>query len=203
MNTSLKHLEIKQKDAFLVNGRSVDLDFKALSGCFNFLVGNNGVGKSTFFTHLKIKHESLGGLRPAFMDQAPLKPLADLRVEDALQTVTEEVIGAMKWSDVKACEDLGIRSLLKKPIHGLSGGENQKVKLALAMLRPFDILFADEPLQNLDRNSQVFFIQFFEGLVQQGKILVLIEHDVDKYAGVRMLVNKMEKNSNRVMVSHA
>ena len=203
MSSSINSLEIKQKKAFHVNECAVDLDFKARGGCLNFLVGNNGVGKSTFFTHLKLNHELLGGLRPAFMDQAPLKPLADLRVEDALQTVTEEVMGAMKWSDVKACEDLGIRSLLKKPINGLSGGENQKVKLALAMLRPFDILFADEPLQNLDRDSQGFFIQFFEGLVQQGKILVLIEHDVDKYAGARMLVNKMEKVSNKVVVSHA
>lgn len=193
-------IKLSSREAFYVNGLPVDLDFEAMSGKLNLILGPNGVGKTTFFTHLKINPELLQGRSAAFMDQKPFNPLADMKVEDALRVIFEELPGSRPWREVEEIKELGIEQLKDKSVSHLSGGENQKVKLAIALMRPFDILLADEPLQSLDGRNQELFLSIFVGLLKRGKTLIIIEHDVDKYNGVKGHMIRFNPVGNRVEV---
>ncbi|MEX0797929.1 MAG: ATP-binding cassette domain-containing protein, partial [Bacteriovoracaceae bacterium] len=155
-------LSIKQSNAFQVNSRPVSVDFFAKEGVLNFLTGPNGAGKTTFFTYLKTHRNFYQGFEATFMDQAAFNPLTDMRVKDALAVVEEEVPGARPWQEIEAARNLEIEKLLHKNSRHLSGGENQKLKLVLALMRPFDLFFGDEPLQNLDQKNQSLVYSLFE-----------------------------------------
>lgn len=174
-------LPIKRRKAFAINGDQVDLDFCLYQGCLNILSAPNGAGKTSLFTFLKLNAELLKGLGPSYIDQPPLRPLVDMKVIDALKVVEEEVPGAIDWREIPEIKELGVEALAQKNISHLSGGENQKVKFAIALMRPFEVLFADEPLQSLDLDSQKIFLSLFERLARSGKTLFIIEHDISKY----------------------
>lgn len=194
-------LTIHEKEAFKVNGEPVDLNFCLEGGSINLLTGPNGCGKSTLMDHLKKRPALLDGLAPSFMDQEALRPLTDMRGAQVLKVATEEVPGAVDWRGNPLLAGLKIGSLLEKPVSALSGGENQKLKLALAMTRPFDILLADEPLQFLDDKNKKAFLELFLELARKGKILFLAEHARDAYENARLI--EFKKGANRVEVTDA
>lgn len=59
----------------------------------------------------------------------------------------------------------------------LSGGEKQRVALARAMCNNPDIIFADEPSGNLDRQTANIIHEILLGFVKEGKALILVTHD--------------------------
>lgn len=67
---------------------------------------------------------------------------------------------------------------LDDKIYILSGGEQQRVALARLLIKPCDIVFADEPTGNLDKvNSNKILDKLFE-INKNGKTLVVVTHDL-------------------------
>lgn len=59
----------------------------------------------------------------------------------------------------------------------LSGGEQQRVAVARALVGGADIIFADEPTSNVDAASADEILSFFDTLHEQGQTLVVASHD--------------------------
>ena len=59
----------------------------------------------------------------------------------------------------------------------LSGGEQQRVSIARAIAHSPDILFADEPTANLDRESSITVMNIFLELHRQGQTIIMVTHE--------------------------
>jgi macrolide transport system ATP-binding/permease protein len=75
--------------------------------------------------------------------------------------------------------ELGIESLLDKAPNQLSGGEQQRVVIARALMGDADLILADEPTGNLDSRNAENIMGILRKLNQRGKTIVLITHDPD------------------------
>ena len=71
-------------------------------------------------------------------------------------------------------EDEANRRVLK-----LSGGQQQRVAIARALSYDPDIILADEPTGNLDRDTQKEIMEIFRDLADQGKCVILVSHSYD------------------------
>ena len=71
-------------------------------------------------------------------------------------------------------EDEANRRVLK-----LSGGQQQRVAIARALSYDPDIILADEPTGNLDRDTQKDIMDIFRELADQGKCVILVSHSPD------------------------
>ena len=68
---------------------------------------------------------------------------------------------------------------LDKKICYLSGGEQQKVAIARMMLKPYELVLADEPAGNLDNENKREVIEIFKDLKKSGKTIICVTHDKD------------------------
>ncbi len=88
---------------------------------------------------------------------------------------------------------LGVNAILDKYFEELSGGQQQKVLLARALIKDPQILVLDEPLSNVDEFSKVEILEFLRDLVKRDrKTVLLVTHDVDvamKWSDYVLLVN--------------
>ena len=74
---------------------------------------------------------------------------------------------------------LDIQDLQDKPLHGLSGGQLQKVLIHNALIGSPDVLFLDEPTAWLDIQAQKEFYALIDELHHEAKIsIVLVSHDI-------------------------
>ncbi|WP_343102005.1 ABC transporter ATP-binding protein [Romboutsia sp. MSSM.1001216sp_RTP31141st1_G3_RTP31141_220114] len=68
-------------------------------------------------------------------------------------------------------------SYLNKKVCYLSGGEQQKVAIARMMLKPYELVLADEPTGNLDDKNKREVIEIFKEIKKSGKTIICVTHD--------------------------
>lgn len=79
---------------------------------------------------------------------------------------------------------VGMQDLGDRKINELSGGQKQRVAIARAIVKSPDIILADEPTGNLDKNTSEQIFELLKNLSQE-KLVVVISHDIEsaqKYA---------------------
>lgn len=104
----------------------------------------------------------------------------DETVEYNLKIALKYVKGSKKQKEAQIMEKLnyvGLNNFEKRPIYELSGGEQQRVAIARIMLKPCDIVLADEPTGCLDERNRDIVIGFLKDLNRQGKTIILVTHD--------------------------
>ncbi|WP_239253738.1 ABC transporter ATP-binding protein [Listeria ilorinensis] len=69
------------------------------------------------------------------------------------------------------------KSFLTKKVYTLSGGEQQRVAIARTILKPCQIILADEPTGNLDDDNSEKIIQLLKQLQNDGKTIICVTHD--------------------------
>ncbi len=79
---------------------------------------------------------------------------------------------------INTLEAVGLDStFLNKKVYQLSGGEQQRVAIARVMLKPCEIILADEPTGNLDSLNKKVIVSLFRQLQNLGKTIVCVTHD--------------------------
>lgn len=76
-------------------------------------------------------------------------------------------------------DDLGVRSLLDKPVGGLSGGQLQRVLITFALLDRPQLLFLDEPTEGVDAPGERTFYEIISDIHSLHRLtVVLVSHDL-------------------------
>lgn len=171
-------------------------------GKLTAFIGTNGAGKSTLLSmmsRLLAKDQGeiiIGNQEVSLWNQTELaKKISILKQANAVQlkiTVRELVsFGRFPYSkgrltredEVKiseAIEYLNLGELSDLEIDTLSGGQLQRVYIAMVLAQDTDYIFLDEPLNNLDMNHAVSLMQTMQRLVQEeGKTIVIVLHDIN------------------------
>lgn len=180
------------------------------SGEFVYIIGKVGSGKSSFLKTLyaelpldygsievagfqlkKIKKSHIPLLRRkcgiVFQD---FKLLTDRNVNENL----EFVLKATGWNNKKAIRERIDNVLQKvemsdkkfKMPHELSGGEQQRIVLARALLNAPPLILADEPTGNIDPETSYRLIELLKDICDNGKTVIIATHQYDliqKYPG--------------------
>ena len=77
----------------------------------------------------------------------------------------------------KGLERVGLGKRLNNLPSQLSGGEQQRVSIARAIAEAPEILFADEPTANLDREASEVVMDIFRELHKDGQTIVMVTHE--------------------------
>lgn len=186
---------------------SVSLDISR--GEFVFLVGPSGSGKSTMLAlisaeerptsgHVRVLGKDLGTLstrRTPYLRRKIGTIFQDFRLledKDVYDNVALalRVIGAsrstIRTETSRILETVGLDGKEHRHMHELSGGERQRVAIARAMVNRPEILLADEPTGNLDRDTGLSIVRLLHGINQKGTTVVMATHDQE-------IVNQMRK----------
>lgn len=177
-----------------------DISFDIQKGEFVYLVGRTGSGKSsllkTLYADLPLR---LGNITVAGFDIRGIKnkDVPSLRRKLGIifqdfqlfndRTVTENLMFVMKatgWRDnikmrariSEVLMQVGLGSVEKKMPHQLSGGEQQRVVIARALLNEPQILMADEPTGNLDPEVSHGILKIFQQINNSGTAVLMATH---------------------------
>jgi len=178
-----------------------DVSFDIEKGEFVFLVGRTGSGKSSLLRtmyadldlrlgDMEIAGAALRGIKRSRIPKLRRKLgiifqdfqlFEDRTVADNL----EFVMKATGWREkskikVRLAEVLmkvGLGSLTGKFPHQLSGGEQQRVVIARALLNEPVLLIADEPTGNLDPEVSAGIFKLFEEINRSGTAILMATHD--------------------------
>jgi excinuclease UvrABC ATPase subunit len=117
------------------------------------------------------------------------KSIADvleMPVEEAAAFFTERAIARM----LGALGDVGLGYVrLGQPLTTLSGGERQRIKLAIEVERASGVLVLDEPTTGLHMDDVDRLIELMDGLVERGRTLIVVEHDLDVVAAADWVID--------------
>jgi ATP-binding cassette subfamily E protein 1 len=112
-------------------------------------------------------------LKPQTITDLPkVKTVADKPISELLEAA--DTSGRLK--DLK--EDMSLTEIWDRPIKVLSGGELQRVAMTAAIVREGDIYFFDEPTAYLDVRERLRVGRAIRNLSDQGKTVVVVEHDL-------------------------
>lgn len=207
----LKNVTKKYKNHYALK----NIDLKIDSGEFVFVVGSSGAGKSTLMKLLYSEEKptsgvvSIGGINIANIknDKIPnLRRCMGIVFQDYKllqnQTVFDNVAYVIRTLGISSKEindrvngALKIVGLYEKrraiPAE-LSGGEQQRVGIARAIVNGPPLLIADEPTGNLDPQNSLEIMQILDQINQRGITVIVSTHDNNMVDYLRKRVIKLD-----------
>lgn len=194
-----------------------NINFEMNEGEFVFLIGKSGSGKSTFlkliymdlipqngfiqfanYDSLAIKQRTIPKLRQkigvVFQD---FKLLKNRNVTDNLSFVLNVVKTPSRKMKTKINEALSSVGLLYKKNNfpdELSGGEQQRLAIARAIINEPILVIADEPTGNLDPETSIEILDIFKNINSQGTAVLFATHNYELIKKFPSRVVKLENN---------
>lgn len=187
-----------------------DVNLEIAQGSFNYLVGRTGSGKSSLLKTLYgelplIKGEAeIAGFRLQGLKRRQIpylrrkigivfqdfQLLSDRNVESNLMFVLDATGWNNKEDKRKRCKEVlqmvGLATKDYKMPHELSGGEQQRVVIARALLNDPEIILADEPTGNLDPDVSDEIMTLLQRISEKGTSVLMATHDyrlINKFPG--------------------
>ncbi len=213
------NVEIRREENTVL--RNVSFEMKR--GEFLYIIGKVGSGKSSLLKSLycetflsagegkilgydlkKIKRKEIQALRKqlgiVFQD---FQLLTDRSVERNLQFVLK----ATGWNDKEKINERIIEVLSRvnmlnkgyKMPHELSGGEQQRIVIARAMLNSPELILADEPTGNLDPETGQQIVQLLQDICNTGTSVIMSTHN---YSLVQSFPEKVKKCENGLLTDY-
>ena len=197
----------------ILNGEDIviyGMDMEIEKGDFVYIVGKVGTGKTSIIRTMIAEHRpGKGSATVCGYDLSTIRPkeipflrrklgvvfqdfqlLTDRTVEDNLSFVLK----ATGWKD-RAAADRRIREVLEavgmetkahKMPHQLSGGEQQRIAIARALLNKPEVIIADEPTGNLDGETADGILKLLRKLNEEGTAIIMVTHNrsiFERYPG--------------------
>lgn len=193
----LKNVDIYQQKHLVLSHVNLDIN----QGEFIYLIGQSGTGKSSL---LKIIYGDLYigngegmvagfDLRKLHENDVPyLRRKLGIVFQDfhllndrTVEKNLEFALKATGWTErglienrmLDVLEKVGLRSKLRKMPHELSGGEQQRVVIARALLNNPEIILADEPTGNLDPATSEEIVLLLRDIASSGTAVLMATHD--------------------------
>ncbi len=208
----LENVSVFQKNILVLSNVSLQID----RGQFCYLIGRTGSGKSSL---LKILYADLpmvdGFGRVAGVDLIGIrdKEIPYLRRKIGIvfqdfqllndRSVKENLFFVMRatgWRDKIAMEErmedvlekVGLQTKGFKMPHQLSGGEQQRVVIARALINDPDVILADEPTGNLDPETSEGIMELMFDISTTGRAVVMATHDYSLFSKFPSRIFKCE-----------
>lgn len=172
---------------------------------FNLLIGPSGCGKSTLLKTIAGLYPKYGGKVSGSVNlngASKAMMFQNAGEQFTMATAREEIIFALENLQVsandykerlkKAVVFTQISRLLDQKIVTLSGGEKQRVALAVLVAMDVDWLLLDEPFASCDPEARKFLIEKLHELCMQGKNVLISDHLFSDYEGICDTVYKMK-----------
>jgi len=195
-----RDLSLGYGDRLVIEG----LDLEVPHGAFTAIVGPNACGKSTLLRALvRLQQVRAGSVdlddRPladwrakevareiGFLPQSALAP-EGTRVEALVRRgryAHQSLLGAWNLVDedavAQAMAITGVADLAERPVAELSGGQRQRVWVAMVLAQQTPYLLLDEPTTFLDIAHQYDLLRLLRGLVDEGRTVVAVLHDLNQ-----------------------
>lgn len=223
-------VEYRKANICQIEGENVleGVDFNVNEGDFIYLIGRVGSGKSsllkTIYCELDIDEAEKAEVLGQNLLEIRRKEIPALRKQMGIifqdfQLLTDRnvyknlrfVLKSTGWKD-KQDIDTRIREVLhdvdmddkaEKMPYELSGGEQQRICIARAILNHPKMIVADEPTGNLDPETADNILQLLREISQKGTAVIMTTHNIpllDKYPGIvyRCDEGKMAKIDNLI-----
>ena len=192
----VREATIFQEEMPVLNG----INFEVTKGEFVFLIGRTGSGKSSLLKTLyadlplKVGAITVGGfdLKDIRSSQVPMLRRKIGIIFQDFQLFPDRTVGenlnfvmrATGWKDsakmksrlAEVLMQVGLGSVERKMPHQLSGGEQQRIVIARAMINEPLILIADEPTGNLDPEVASGILKTFQQINRSGTAILMATH---------------------------
>lgn len=195
-----EHVEIKRADKIVLK----DVSFSLREGEFHYLVGRVGSGKSSLlksmYGDVRIPHGEEAEVMGYNLLHLKNKEIPYLRrqigiVFQDFQLLTDRsvysnlkfVLRATGWKDKEeidariheSLQAVGMENKSYKHPHELSGGEQQRIVIARALLNHPKLIIADEPTGNLDPQTGYYIITLLHDLAELGHTVLMATHNLN------------------------
>ena len=175
-----------------------DINIAVAAGEFVAIMGSSGSGKTTLMNILSCLDTAsagklfLNGTDAAALDEEARRDFRARTIGLVFQqfhllpylSACENVMLAQYYHSVidpaaarAALEQVGLGHRADHLPRQLSGGEQQRVCIARALINEPQILFADEPTGNLDAENEAIVLEIFRRLHGQGRTIVMVTHN--------------------------
>ena len=217
MLIDLKNIDIAHRDKTLIS----NVEFYVEEGEFVYIIGSVGSGKSsllkTLYGELPITKSNSDEVISNILDVNLLtvksKHLPELRrqlgiIFQDFQLLHDRTVGdnldfvlrATGWKkknerSQRIEEVLNLVELTDKKDkfpHELSGGEQQRISIARALLNKPRIILADEPTGNLDQNTGYKIVQILRNVCEQGTTVLMVTHNLNYLSRFPGIVYRIE-----------